>query len=483
MSSGPSYDVRVWELRPYRGKRRTTYTARWTVGQRHHQKTFPTRKLADAFRSSLVAATHSGIGFLQTSGLPRSMAPSASSVTWVEHARKFVDLKWPTSSPRHRKSLAEALTTVTTALTTTTSNQPESLAIRRALMAWTFNLAARAAAQDEPPAELAPTLRWLEARSLTLSELERPATARLALNAISVKLDGRPASPATVRRKRSALYSALEYAVELELLTANPLSRLTWQRPPQSEAVDQRVVVNPDQARGLLAAVAEQRPELEAFFACIYYAAMRPSEVRHLRVADLDLPNQGWGRLTLTGSTQASGPLWTDNQATNEDRALKHRPPKEVRSIPASPELIATLRRHIDCYPPGIGGRLFVARTTRAGVPLAGPYGSPVSMNMLYRAWSDARAAALTPDQYDAPLARRPYDLRHAAVSLWLNSGVPPTQVAAWAGHSVTVLLRVYAACIDGQEALATSRIEIGLRASQPEETSQTSPRIPRGQP
>jgi hypothetical protein len=45
------------------------------------------------------------------------------------------------------------------------------------------------------------------------------------------------------------------------------------------------------------------------------------------------------------------------------------------------------------------------------------------------------------------------------------------------------VLLRVYAACIDGQEALATSRIEAGLRASQPERTNQTSPRIPRGQP
>lgn len=27
-----------------------------------------------------------------------------------------------------------------------------------------------------------------------------------------------------------------------------------------------------------------------------------------------------------------------------------------------------------------------------------------------------------------SPLARRPYDLRHAAVSTWLNGGVPPTR-------------------------------------------------------
>ncbi|GES22554.1 hypothetical protein Aple_054520 [Acrocarpospora pleiomorpha] len=52
-----------------------------------------------------------------------------------------------------------------------------------------------------------------------------------------------------------------------------------------------------------------------------------------------------------------------------------------------------------------------------------------------------------------------PYALRHAAVSTWLNAGVPAPQVAAWAGHSVDVLLRVYAKCIHGQEADAMRRI------------------------
>jgi len=57
-------------------------------------------------------------------------------------------------------------------------------------------------------------------------------------------------------------------------------------------------------------------------------------------------------------------------------------------------------------------------------------------------------------------LARRPYDLRHAAVSTWLNAGVPAPQVAEWAGHSVDVLLRVYAKCISGQQHDAMRRIE-----------------------
>ena len=70
---------------------------------------------------------------------------------------------------------------------------------------------------------------------------------------------------------------------------------------------------------------------------------------------------------------------------------------------------------------------------------------------------------ALTPEGATSPLARRPYDLRHAAVSTWLNGGVPATQVAEWAGHSVAVLLRVYAKCIAGQGDVARAQIARAL--------------------
>jgi hypothetical protein len=43
---------------------------------------------------------------------------------------------------------------------------------------------------------------------------------------------------------------------------------------------------------------------------------------------------------------------------------------------------------------------------------------------------------------------------------------VPPVQVAEWAGHSVAVLLKVYAKCIDGQDQIAKRRIEDALRES-----------------
>jgi integrase len=69
----------------------------------------------------------------------------------------------------------------------------------------------------------------------------------------------------------------------------------------------------------------------------------------------------------------------------------------------------------------------------------------------------------LTTVEQRSPLAKVPYHLRHAAVSLWLNAGVPAAQVAEWAGHSPNVLLRVYAKCIYGQEGAARRRIEAAL--------------------
>jgi hypothetical protein len=85
--------------------------------------------------------------------------------------------------------------------------------------------------------------------------------------------------------------------------------------------------------------------------------------------------------------------------------------------------------------------------------------------------WDEARREALTPAQYRSPLGRRPYDLRHAAVSLWLNSGVPATEVARRAGHGVAVLLKIYAHCIDGQAA-ANQRITdaLDIRDAEPDQ-------------
>ena len=54
-------------------------------------------------------------------------------------------------------------------------------------------------------------------------------------------------------------------------------------------------------------------------------------------------------------------------------------------------------------------------------------------------------------------------------MSLWLNSGVPATEVARRAGHGVAVLLKIYAHCIDGQADAANQRITDALGMAEPE--------------
>jgi integrase len=61
----------------------------------------------------------------------------------------------------------------------------------------------------------------------------------------------------------------------------------------------------PTKARTLLAAVrglSGRGQHLEAFYGCLYYAALRPSEAVMLRESDLHLPKRGWGRIVLAAS-------------------------------------------------------------------------------------------------------------------------------------------------------------------------------------
>jgi integrase len=70
-------------------------------------------------------------------------------------------------------------------------------------------------------------------------------------------------------------------------------------------------------------------------------------------------------------------------------------------------------------------------------------------------------------------LLRRPYDLRHSGVTWRLNSGVPPTEVAAWAGHSVEMLMRVYAKCMTGLEDVWISRMDGALHLEETQRAQQ----------
>jgi integrase len=323
-----------------------------------------------------------------------------------------------------------------------------------------------------PPAEIAAALAWLEKKSLPITELEDPSALHRALDGLAVNLDGKPAAPKSVKRRRSVFNACLDYAVELKLLAVNPLKGLRWEAPKTVEQVDPRQVPNPDQARALLAAVLVVAPRmgrhLYAFFACLYFAGLRPSEAVALTQADCALPATGWGKLLLVGSSPAAGRQWTDDGKYHQVRSLKHRATGVTRPIPASPELVAILSAHIAEFGVAEDGRLF---RSQRGNRLA-----PVTYEAI---WKRSRAHVFTAAQVASPLAKRPYDLRHACLSLWLNGGVPAANVAARAGHSVAMLQSTYAHCIDGDEEIMNRRIDAALgtpHTPATERAEQTSP-------
>ena len=294
----------------------------------------------------------------------------------------------------------------------------------------------------------------MERASLPVSQLGDPRVVRAALDGLCTRLDGSPAAAGTITRKRAVFHGAVGYAVELGLLPANPISLVRWRAPRAAVAVSPATVPSAAQVGVILAEVARIRPELAAFFGCLYYAALRPEEAVALRRDDLILPARGRGTIILTAACPRTGSAWTSTGTPFEPRGLKHRPDGAIRVVPIPPVLVSMLRRHLGEHGTTPDGRLF--RGARGGMLSESVYG---------RAWHAARRAALGPDLAATALARRPYDLRHAALSLWLNASGTPAEVAARAGNSARVLHEVYLHCTDGQDNAVSQRIEDALDA------------------
>jgi integrase len=446
-----TYDVRIWGIRD-RNSKSAPFQLRWRVGDTKHQAPFMTHTLADARRAQLMSALRKGEQFDTETGLPASELRTLKSPTWYEHACTYALMKWPRAAAKHRAGIAESLTIATSALVSSNKGMPDRAILRRALRTWAFQMCrtdagvvARKDTEAIPEAEAA-ALAWVSKNSVKMAELGTSERMRAALTALSLKLDGTAAADNTFRRRRGVLNNALRYAVERDLLTVNPLSRIDWEPPENDDEVDFRYVPGPDLARNLIRAVGLQghRGEhLEAFFGCLYYAAMRPSEVAALKKRACVLPDDAgaWGELVLSESRPEVGSGWTDDGQPYEKRGLKRRARKATRAVPIPPVLVRMLREHIRMHGTAPDGRLFCA----VG-------GGRVRSTEYTELWQSACEKALSADETETPLADVPYCLRHAGVSLWINAGVDPPEVASRAGHSVAVLFRFYAKILRGRQ-------------------------------
>ncbi|MER5882579.1 site-specific integrase [Streptomyces sp. NPDC001941] len=440
---GATYNVKFWKTSVYRGKRKTTYTVRWEVEGKEWRAPFTTKSLSESFRSDLISAARRGEAFSLATGRPASFQSGASSVNWYDFAVQFADAQWQRTAGNSRKNTAKALMSTTVALLRSQPSAFAAVDVRTALREFAFNTRRR----EEAPPEVAVILRWVQRSTLTMAVWEDPAKVDEVLLAVGTLLDGSRAAASSVKRGRRILNVAMEYAVKHQVLKVNPLPKGKGAVPRDSTAVDRRSLIHPSRMARILERIRLRTRggrRLHAYFSTVYFLGPRPEEAVALRVEDFVLPSVGaedqWCEVVIHTAEPEVGKSWTDDGALREERGLKGRAQGETRIVPGPPALTKTVREHIRREGLKPGDRVF-----------RGEGGDVLAGSVARRAWRTARRAELTEQEFASPMGRRIYDIRHTRLTKWLNDGIPPAQVAYWAGNSVAVLLSTYANCVEGQ--------------------------------
>ncbi len=192
---------------------------------------------------------------------------------------------------------------------------------------------------------------------------------------------------------------------DIALIDRNPISSFRMPKPPQE---DEEIIVIPRKEVPIVLIALEgrgRRPSSNwsAYSEFMLQTAMRTGEVRALRWDDIKenkiLVHSNY---TLTHGLKAS-------TKTNKKRwvPLNNRCQDILSSVSKVNEYIF-------------------------------PYNRYAYQSYFYDRMKELHNAGLTEHRY------RPYDLRHTAISRWIEAQIPVAQVAAWAGNSSEVIWKHY---------------------------------------
>ena len=442
---GAPQKVQVFALgrpRPGADKAQRRHYVKWRVDGRDRTRSFKTRVEADRFRSGLLGAVQDGQRFDVASGEPTAWLEHSGAPTWWSWSQDWLGLKWPQWSGHSRRSAVETLVLLTPLLVRDGAPKPPE-----GLADWLRRVGYRPGTTPEG----AP-VAWLDRWSIALHEIEPPLIETV-LAAVCSKADGGATVPAVARRRRGTFGAVLRAAARRGLLATNPMERVEWRAPVGAVAIDVATVPAPTDVLAIVdhvASLPSSGARYAALFAAVGIAGMRPSEAIGLQVHDLELPARGWGLAALRGAVTSPGTRYTGDGIVTEAKGLKHRAADATREVPLSPALVRLLRDHLDRFEPA-DGQAF----TNAGgrPPTATSYG-PVWLRARAQVWPKGHAL-------DAATV---YDLRHAAATMMLRAAVPPAEVARRLGHSVDVLMRVYAGVFDDERERSNQLIDKALR-------------------
>jgi hypothetical protein len=206
-------------------------------------------------RTSRRTAARNGEAFSTDTGLPQSMERKLRDITLYQHALEFTAATWPTAAAKTRISIVEGLTRVIPVATRDLAGTPDPDILRRALRR-KLNQGEHAGELDQDEVK---ALAWIQRASRPVSSLEDPSLVCDVLDALALRLDGKPASPEYFSRRRRILHKCLGYAVRKKRLSVNPLSKANlpegWTAPAKpDDTLDPRAVGSPELVAAMLTA-------------------------------------------------------------------------------------------------------------------------------------------------------------------------------------------------------------------------------------
>lgn len=424
---------------------RRRYRAKWRIDGQDKTRSFKTKPEAEQLRARLLMAVLDGEAFDYATGFPWSWI--TSDATWWQWSQEWLALKWPRWAGHTRRSAVESLLAITPLMSRSGAPAPPG-----SLVPWLREHGYRPGSAEW---DVAP--EWLSRWSIPLTAVGAPLLESV-LSTVCTKADGSAMSREVTRRRRTTLNAILRAAVRRRHIDTNPLDDAEWTLPSRNIAVDVSTVPSFSDVLAAVEHVASLKTEgarYAALFAAVGIAGMRPSEAIALVPADLDLPKRGWGMAVLRGATTSPGTRYTSSGQVVEDKELKQRPTDAVREVPLAPELVSRLRWHLERWP-AVDSRVF---SNGAGRPPTTTNYGPVWTRARRKLWPEGHRLANT----------TVYDLRHSAATMMLRAGVPPAEVARRLGHSVDVLMRVYAGVFDDERIRSNKLIERAIKtASRP---------------
>jgi integrase len=425
MKPGPRIKVQKIQERVDRAN---PFYVRWTVdGVERGPRTFETRGLADKWRSRLVTAMEDGEKWDLHTGLPVSWNPIVS-MSVADFARHYWAERTAGLEPRTAAGWAESFSRFIVA--TMPARAPKIPGTYLELAHWVSGHQVDKKMVD-----------WLSRWSAPVAELNRDALAK-AHKKLLIDVYGAELGDAAIKRRFTHASALLDYAVETGALASNELKKpsktvLKSRRP-------QRDTKYPDMStmRELIAAT-ESRKSASCLFRAVtavgVYAGLRPSETFGLEVADITLPESGWGEIRVERSR-----IGLEGWSEDPEELGRVKVDASWRTVPISQHLVGELRAWIELRNL-VSGPLF--RTTKDTIPVQSSW-----KRALERATTSLGIRDLTP-----------YDLRRFHGTWLAQSGVPYNEAARRMGHSLETFMRYYVGTTDDVAQVANAALDRAL--------------------